>query len=275
MKKIFSHRTAAWLIPLVFIVLIFSNADVPVLGFWELKTRDLRFVVRGQEKPGDDVVILAIDENSLNRIGRWPWSRSVMANAITLLKQGGATAVALDLIFSEPEVTVNLKLIQNLISEYTRLGLLGDTLESQEFFSKMVGMSEQENHDETLVQALHSAQNVVLPMAFADGQSADIFPLRQFIEASPRLGFVNIRPDADGAIRRSIAVIRTRDERFLSLPIRAIQKHLNLKSKEIRFLPENNEIRLGTLPIFTDSEAMVYINHYGKTVRSALIHSQT
>ena len=37
---------------------------------------DLRFKIRGVKTPNPDIVIAAIDENSLNKIGRWVWSRS-------------------------------------------------------------------------------------------------------------------------------------------------------------------------------------------------------
>ena len=52
-----------------------------------------------------DIVIVAIDENSLSQLGRWPWSRQVHADVINRLNQENTLAIGLDIIFSEPEKT--------------------------------------------------------------------------------------------------------------------------------------------------------------------------
>ena len=53
--------------------------------------------------PATDILILAIDEESLARLGRWPWSRRVLADALDRLTRAGAGPVLLDVIFSEPQ----------------------------------------------------------------------------------------------------------------------------------------------------------------------------
>lgn len=53
-------------------------------------------------KPSDDVAIVAIDELSLNRIGRWPWQRSVHAEVIRKLHAAGADTIVFDILFPEP-----------------------------------------------------------------------------------------------------------------------------------------------------------------------------
>ena len=50
-----------------------------------------------------DILILAIDEASLARHGRWPWSRQQVAEVLERLTQAGSGPVLLDVIFSEPE----------------------------------------------------------------------------------------------------------------------------------------------------------------------------
>lgn len=53
--------------------------------------------------PDLPVRIVAIDEDSLNRIGQWPWPRQRMAELLDRLTDLGAASVALDFIFSEPD----------------------------------------------------------------------------------------------------------------------------------------------------------------------------
>ena len=47
-----------------------------------------------------DIVFVAIDEPSVNRFGRWPWDREILAKGIAKLNQ--ADVVMMDMIFSEP-----------------------------------------------------------------------------------------------------------------------------------------------------------------------------
>ncbi len=50
-----------------------------------------------------DVLIVAIDDASIAALGRWPWSRAVHASLLDRLREYGARAVALDILFTEPD----------------------------------------------------------------------------------------------------------------------------------------------------------------------------
>ena len=52
------------------------------------------------KKPDDSIVFIAIDEKSVNKIGRWPWDRSVVAKGLSYLTE--AKTVIFDMVFSEP-----------------------------------------------------------------------------------------------------------------------------------------------------------------------------
>jgi len=86
--------------------------DFSFLRFMELKMYDLRMASRGDRKPGGEVVIAAIDEKSLSELGRWPWSRAIIANLVNTLKQNGAKAVGFDVVFSEPDNQASQKFFQ-------------------------------------------------------------------------------------------------------------------------------------------------------------------
>jgi diguanylate cyclase (GGDEF)-like protein len=51
----------------------------------------------------DDIVVVAIDDVSLSRLGRWPWSRRLHARLMDRLAELGARVVAFDVLFSEPQ----------------------------------------------------------------------------------------------------------------------------------------------------------------------------
>ncbi|WP_228128489.1 CHASE2 domain-containing protein [Marinobacter daepoensis] len=50
----------------------------------------------------NNVVIIAIDEFSLEQLGRWPWDRDLHASLIDKLHQAGAATVVMDILFTEP-----------------------------------------------------------------------------------------------------------------------------------------------------------------------------
>ena len=53
--------------------------------------------------PSLPVRIIDIDEESLKRIGQWPWPRTVLADLVDKLSAGGAAAIGFDMVFPEPD----------------------------------------------------------------------------------------------------------------------------------------------------------------------------
>ena len=79
--------------------------------FIELKLYDLKCRVRGTSTPSSEVVILAIDDDSLKKVGRWPWSREDIARLIKGLKEAGPRVIGLDIIFAEKQETAAVKAV--------------------------------------------------------------------------------------------------------------------------------------------------------------------
>ncbi|MGH8742822.1 MAG: CHASE2 domain-containing protein [Burkholderiales bacterium] len=53
---------------------------------------------------GDKVAVIAIDDQSIATIGRWPWSREVHAKMIDLLATAKVKVIGNAVFFSEPQV---------------------------------------------------------------------------------------------------------------------------------------------------------------------------
>lgn len=79
-------------------VLAFWYFKLPPLYSLSLKINDINFFL-DDKHPHPDVVFLAVDERSVNRLGRWPWDRDLFAAGISKLDQ--AKVVVLDMVFSE------------------------------------------------------------------------------------------------------------------------------------------------------------------------------
>jgi len=60
------------------------------------------------------IAVLAIDEKSLETVGRWPWSRHIHADAINKLTAAGAKVVGHTAFFFEPQEDPGLGIIMDL-----------------------------------------------------------------------------------------------------------------------------------------------------------------
>lgn len=117
-----------------------------------------------------DVIIIAIDEESLSQLGRWPWSRQLHADLLNQLKVEKPAAIGFDVVFSEPDQTNPAA-------------------------------------DTALAKAIQLAGNVVLPVILEplrmNGQMIETLPMPAFIEGAADLGRVHAALDQD-SIARSV-----------------------------------------------------------------------
>ena len=117
MKKGF--WTADWFAGLVitFAVLVSATMTGWVDTWFERPAYDLG-VRLSSSTPSDKVAVIAIDDESIANIGRWPWPRSVMAKMITNLSAGGAKVIGSSVLFLEPQRDPGLATIQSLSDYY-------------------------------------------------------------------------------------------------------------------------------------------------------------
>ncbi|MDR0251404.1 MAG: CHASE2 domain-containing protein [Burkholderiales bacterium] len=116
--------------------------------------------------PPDDIVILAIDDNDISRIGQWPWPREIHTRAVDRLTEAGARAVLIDILFNEPD---------------------RQTLEI----------------DEILADAIRRNGRVVLPLIHAKTHngSREYLPIPLLTHAAAALGHIHSEVDLDGIVR--------------------------------------------------------------------------
>ncbi|MEG2976688.1 MAG: CHASE2 domain-containing protein, partial [Comamonas sp.] len=120
-----------------------------------------------QRPASADIVIVAIDDDSIDSIGRWPWRRALHAAALERIQQGQPRAIGLDIVFSEED-----------------LDYPGDDL--------------------LLQLSLQKSGEVVLPITRA-AQGEATPPLQGLASVAAALGHTQMPMDADGVVRRFYA----------------------------------------------------------------------
>ena len=69
----------------------------------ELAVYDRLVRAADRRLPGGQVVIVNVDERSLDTFGQWPWRRDLVGRLISNLRALDAKVIALDIIFAEPD----------------------------------------------------------------------------------------------------------------------------------------------------------------------------
>jgi CHASE2 domain-containing sensor protein/tRNA A-37 threonylcarbamoyl transferase component Bud32 len=273
---------ADWFLGVIVVALfaLFSSMSDLVPGL-ERKAYDAA-VQAASRTPSDKVAVIAIDQQSIDNIGRWPWPRDTHARMIDLLVQAKARAIGYLVFFAEPENEKINRTLAKLMDaaapgEGATLALLK---EAQEGF----------NTDGKLAASIERAGNVVLPILFvlqaprgrpdqalapfirrnAVSTEAGASPTRSsalaisalegFGNAAAALGHLNVVPDADGAIRSEALVVSHYDEAYPSLSALLVARSLNLAPKDIRVGPGG--VRIGELNARTDAEARLQTAFY-------------
>jgi adenylate cyclase len=95
----------AWLLPAGLFAALLLGKLVDPLPLRQLQLAVFDMMQRLQPRDADDlpVRVVDIDDASLARFGQWPWPRDLVAQLVDRLHQAGAGAIALDIMFSEPD----------------------------------------------------------------------------------------------------------------------------------------------------------------------------
>src|SRR3989344_1684508 len=143
MKKNFLFSDYTLGLVLTLLVVGCFHFQVPFFESMELMFYDLRakFRVEPQAaKRGEEVVIVAIDDDSINKIGRWPWPRWRMVQLIDQLHQYEPKVIGLNILFSEPEGNQGVEELRNLQGLYCSL-LLQKKIKEPKDYSFLVELS--------------------------------------------------------------------------------------------------------------------------------------
>lgn len=292
-----SARTITLLLTAFVLANFIADAFVndSLLDTIERKSYDLRLRAHADATAPQDVVIAAIDEKSVTRLGRWPWNRSTLARIIKRLDDFGARVIVLDIFVPEPQDKALARLLDRLGHE-----LVADRSPAYQALKMRLSA------DQQLADQIQKSGKVILSMAFLAGQAEtrhlspqDLdtryeriknqrislikdfgdgrldFPMGQQmravdanIDAIQRAGrytgHINTTPDADGALRWTPLVIRHRDSFFPSGDVQSLRLWHGVENLSLH--TANYGIRglqLGRRYIPTDEEGRVLLRYYG------------
>jgi len=275
-----------WFVGLL-VMLLFLAATLawnPLKGL-ENKAYDMGVSMAAQPA-GDKIVIIAIDNDSIDRIGRWPWPRATMAKMIEKLSSAGARLIGVDVFFSEVQTGQNLQPFKQLTQALARKGD-SETKRLLKAAEKSLDM------DQILVNAVKQAGNVVMPISFElgipgghldtplpdyirrmriknisySGGRASVltaakirYPFPALAQATAAMGHLNVRKEG-GVVRSEPLLIDYYRQAYPSMSLVLAAQFLNLGMNDI-MVNSGEDIELGAKDIMTDASMWFYPAFY-------------
>jgi serine/threonine-protein kinase len=185
-----------WFLGVVISLLFLFSAQSDLIQSLERKAYDVG-VGATERTPSPRIAIIAIDQQSIDNIGRWPWPRDVHARMIDKLAQAQSKVVGTTIFFAEPQIDPGLAYINKLLAIESQVRAATTVppaegegeqappaAESLDAFSAVLREAEVAlNTDRQLADSVARAGNVALPMLFLDGepQGRPDKPLPEFV----------------------------------------------------------------------------------------------
>ena len=287
--------TVATLITLL--SLYIYSLNLPFFQLLESKAYDFKVSLRDSRPVSGQVVIVAIDEISLKREGRWPWPRSRYAQLVDKLTESGAAVIGFDFLFPERETHVSLDKVKEEIakkkvsemSQQKLVSLLDEVSDSDAKFSKairrsertvlgyfvyataeqaavdsaaMMGQKEFELLDFSQYSMVQSSDQSIAP-DFMQSIYAVGLSLPSLMDAANSAGYVSFVPERDGVIRFMPMVRRHQQAVFPPFSLQLLREATRLNAV-VRIFPDRvGEIRLGDSPIPVTADGDLLVNYYG------------
>ena len=243
---------------------------------------DIRFsVLLAKPEAPSPIVIVDIDETSIQQEGRWPWDRKKVATLVQNLEQYGAGLIGLDIIFSEPS--------PNAVRQ-----LLDDAQLPKALQHWLTPIIARFDSDQTLAEAVagstvlgyflqnDGSSTGELPFPFyqlnEDEQArSSVLAMQHYTGSVPVLaesalgqGFVVAVPDVDGVVRRAPLVMRYQDGVYASLSLTLAQLALGAPWLKLK-LVDNGQTYVATrldigqdihIPLSKDGSVLVPFRGY-------------
>jgi adenylate cyclase len=256
-----------------FYLLAFVSTLVVLLAQWqdpavirehlESKTYDLRMRLREQLRPSprrNDIVIVALDEKSLEEFGRWPWSRTLTARLVRAVSAGHPRAIGIDIFFSEPESPAADGALAGAIKDAGNVVL---PVAFSDVAQGTVPPSVEQN-DLLWDAAFMEVKSVpgILWKQWAVQGARPLPPQAGIARAAAALGHVSSHPDMDGVMRWEILALKYGDDAYPSLALQIARLASGMRQEDLG-LYGGMSIRFGERFIPTDLSNRILINYYG------------
>ncbi|MDH5542612.1 MAG: adenylate/guanylate cyclase domain-containing protein [Nitrospinota bacterium] len=248
MKKFIQLNNLSITVAITILVMVSYLFSPRFMGRLELLMQDAFFNVRGELVPGNEVAIATIDEKSIDKLGRWPWKRTVIADLVDALTEYNVKVFGFDIVFSSPEIGITPEQLDSIRSKMNEEGIPDSKIESL-----LAEIENNADNDQKLFDALKRSKKAVLGYFFhfseeglehlseaemesyldivaksrysglKKDEGTDLKNMRlkkayaveatieKISNSTKRMGYFNFAPDLDGSVRKIPLIVKYRD----------------------------------------------------------------
>jgi len=243
------------------------------------------------EKPADNkIVIVDLDERSLQAEGQFPWNRIKVGQLTEKLRDYGALVVGFDITFPEPDRNIRDLLapidLEKLDSSFTStLEEIEPIIDSDQYFARVmqsgIDVVLAINFNPQSTAAYNDLPPSIVDISEAQAERITVQDMRGFTgnisilqDAALGNGSMNQRPDMDGIVRRVPLVIRYGSSLYPTLSLEMFRVYNFLDVYEVITQPYGDldvvtAVRvgrgLGALEIPTDGFGQVTVPYVGSS----------
>ncbi len=278
----------------IVIAVIVLNLATDFIGTLERRFYDFASTSTTRQ-PSDRIAVIAIDDQSIANLGRWPWSRDIHAKLIDQLAAAKAKTIVHTVFFSEPQVDPGLVFIRKMKAA---LGASPDVAVANEQLNALIAEAETAlDTDAVLAASIKNAGNVLLPSFLVRGDqqgkpdnALPDFALKSALDdptnfsisamraqepidslgnVASGVGHLTQYQDVDGSVRQEPLLVNFYGKAVPSMALLGATKSLNLSASDIR-INAGQSVQIGKLRVSTDELALMRPQFYkGKDGRPA------
>jgi serine/threonine-protein kinase len=273
---------------IVVICIYLSFMSFPFFESLEKVIYEIEMRLDTPRNPGESkVAIVNIDDKSINKLGKWPWPRHIIAEMIKILKSNGAKLIGIEMVFSEKEQNLGIKEIKKLYSKILNREKVYTTGEEHTWIlAELEEIEKRLDNDKVLSQTVKNTGNIVLPVIGEFGKyrteliiAPESFlnlstlkkdsikiedqtpvkelttPFNELSKSSHALGHTNLSPNKLRVGQVHIPFINYRGHIIPSMPLRLALDYLNKHPEQV--IIKGSGIKLGEEIIPTSKGEML------------------
>lgn len=242
---------------------------------FEAKSLDLRYSSKIKKLEAsrngqtiDDIVIVDIDNRSLNQLGRFQqWPRDYYTDIIKFVSESGAIVIGFDILFMEHDIdrVADTMLVQATQKAGNVCHALSFSKAEPEAF--LYKMDAPPGELDTSGYSYLFSEEIIKHFSQADRFDGKFFRL---YNVAQKLGFVNFQPDHDSVIRKMPLFMNFAGELYPSLAMAMILYLYDVQNNQIEIEPGkfvmlnvSAEKNLDKITIPIDDQGQMLINYLG------------
>lgn len=231
LSRILPGKTPRYLAAILFSLVALAFSYFKVFELYELQTYDWRCQLRGPRPVSPKIVLIDIADDSIAKIGQWPFDRYYHGALIEAMRVAGAKAVIFDVLFAEPGSSD---------AEVAELASKAGNV----YFAKAF-------KSPTVNRARVHSEGVLIPL------------IEEYAASAKAIGYVNAWADQDGKRRRIPPMIFTGDKPFYQISLRVAMDLEGISKEDVKW-HKNGYIEFGQERIPLDEDGLMIVNYAGK-----------